>query len=42
MPLDRKILADPDFRSGFKRLNCWDFFPDYHLLLFERVAKEAR
>lgn len=41
MPLDRKVFVDPNFRSGFERLTCWDFFPDYHLLLFKRAAKES-
>ena len=36
MGTDGKIYADEEFQNHFERLSCWDFSPNYHLLLFCR------
>ena len=41
LPIDGKIYADPQFQNSFQRLSCWDFDPDYHLLLFARRGHEG-
>ncbi len=36
--MDKAIAAEAEFKVQYGRVNCWEYNPDYHLLLFARRA----
>jgi arabinofuranosyltransferase len=36
--MDQAVYADPQFRSHYGQLSCWEFWPRYDLLLYQRGA----
>jgi hypothetical protein len=38
---DRAVYSDPTFSRSFRPVNCWDFQPDYHLMLYQRNDRAA-
>lgn len=36
--MDKALYADPQFAYGYKWIGCWEFWPRYDLVLFQRKA----
>ena len=36
--MDQAVYADPQFRSNYGPVSCWEFWPRYDLLLYQRGA----
>ena len=34
--MDQAVYLDPQFQSKYTRVNCWEFWPGYDLVLFQR------
>jgi hypothetical protein len=37
--MDKAVYSDPQFRSNYGQASCWEFWPRYVLLLYQRGAQ---
>jgi hypothetical protein len=37
--MDKAVYSDPNFRSDYGQVSCWEFWPRYDLLLYQRKGQ---